>query len=96
MASEKNSTCFVQQFRPNMKMLVVCDNATTSEWPTKLSISEIFNENDIDESFKLTSLNVILDLICRFCKLYADIPSVREIWTPHLCVIQTLKVILFF
>lgn len=93
MSIENSPVNYVQQFRPSMKMLVVKNNTFKTEWPTKLSINEIFSEKDVDDSFKLTSLYVTLDLICRFGKLTEDILSVREIWTPHLLLINTLKVI---
>jgi len=85
--------CYVQQFKPSMKMLVI-NNTTTQidDWSTKLNICEIFSEKDIDDSFILTSLYVTLDLICRFCKLYADIPSIKEIWSPHLSILNTFTV----
>lgn len=95
MATEKSVVSHVQQFRPNMKMLIVKNNATQIEWPTKLSINEIFSEKDIDDEFKLTSLYVTLDLISRFGKLTEDIPSVQQIWSPHLSIIETLKVFFF-
>lgn len=94
MSIENSPVSYVQQFRPSMKMLVVNDNIIQTEWPVKLSINEIFSEKDLDDSFKLTSLYVTLDLICRFCKLTEDILSVREIWTPHLLLINALEVIL--
>lgn len=96
MSTENSPVGYVQQFRPNMKMLVVKNDANETEWPIKLSISEIFSEKDIDDSFKLTSLYVTLDLICRFYKLTEDILSVREIWTPHLTLINALKVVFIF
>lgn len=96
MSTENSPTSHVQQFRPNMKMLVVKNVVNDTEWPTKLSINEIFSEEDVDDSFKLTTLYVSLDLVCRFCKLCEDIPSVREIWSPHLSVINTIKVIFLF
>lgn len=95
MATEKSEVSHVQQFRPNMKMLIVKNNATQIEWPIKLSINEIFSEKDIDDEFKLTSLYVTLDLICRFGKLTEEIPSVQQIWAPHLSIIMSLKVFFF-
>jgi len=95
MAIENTTVSHVQQFRPNMKILVLNNNVTQTEWPTKLSVNEIFNEKDVDDAFKLTSLYITLDLVCRFCKLCEDIPSVQEIWTPHLSIINMLKVICF-
>lgn len=94
MATEKSVASHVQQFRPSMKMLVFKNNVTQieAEWPTKLNMNEIFSEKDIDDEFKLTSLYVTLDLICRFGKLTEDIPSVQQIWAPHLSIIETLKV----
>lgn len=96
MATEDNPVTNVQQFRPNMKLLVVKNDSTQTVWSTKLSINEIFSETDIDDAFKLTSLYVTLDLVCRICKLCADIPSVQEIWMPHLSIINNLKVIFYF
>lgn len=93
MAVDNSSVSYVQQFRPNMKMLVVQNNVIHTEWPAKLSINEIFNEEDLDNSFKLTTLFITLDLIGRFSKLYEDIPSVREILTPHLTLVDSIKVI---
>lgn len=91
--TDNNSINYVQQFKPNMKLLIIENNATQTEWSKKLSINEIFSEENIDDAFKLTSLYIILDLIFRFRKLCEDIPSVNEIWTPHLSIITTLKVI---
>lgn len=91
--TDNNSVNYVQQFKPNMKLLIIENNATQTEWSKKLSINEIFSEENIDDAFKLTSLYIILDLIFRFRKLCEDIPSVNEIWTPHLSIITTLKVI---
>lgn len=98
MATEKNVASHVQQFRPNMKMLILKSNVTQieTEWPTKLNMNEIFSEKDVDDEFKLTSLYVTLDLICRFGKLTEDIPSGQQIWTPHLSIIETLKVFYFY
>lgn len=96
MATEDNPVTNVQQFRPNMKILIVKNDSTQTVWPTKLSINEIFSETDIDDAFKLTSLYVSLDLVCRFCKLCSDIPSVQEIWMPHLSIINKLKVSFYF
>lgn len=97
MAIENNTTVsHVQQFRSNMKMLVLKNNVTQTEWPTKLSVNEIFSEKDLDDTFKLTSLYVTLDLVCRFCKLCEDIPSIHEIWMPHLSIIKKFKVIYCF
>lgn len=92
MATENSSTSCVQQFRPNMKMLVVNNDTIIADWPTKLNINEIFNEKVVDNTFKLTSLYVTLDLVCRFCILCEDLPSIQEIWAPHLSIISTLKV----
>ncbi|VVC31959.1 Nucleolar protein 14 [Cinara cedri] len=92
MATENSSVSYVQQFRPNMKMLIIQNNEIPTEWPTKLSIHEIFNERDIDNTFKLTSLYITLDLVCRFCKLCEGIPSVQEIWNPHLSIINSLRI----
>lgn len=93
MAFENTITVsHVQQFRPNMKMLVLKNNVTQIEWPTKLSVNEIFIEKDLDDAFKLTSLYVTLDLVCRFCKLCEDIPSIHEIWEPHLSIINKFKI----
>jgi len=96
MTTDNSSVSYVQQFKPNMKLLIVENNATQIEWSKKLRINEIFSENNIDDVFKLTSLYVILDLVFRFSKLYEDIPSVNEIWAPHLSIITTLQVILDF
>lgn len=93
MATEDNPASYVQQFRPNMKLLIVKNNAALIDCPIKLSINEIFNENDIDDVFRLTSLYITLDLVCRFCKLCEDIPSIHEIWSPHLSIINTIRVI---
>lgn len=93
MATEDSPASYVQQFKPNMKMLVVKNNTASIDWPTKLNINEIFNENDIDDIFRLNSLYVTLDLVCRFCKLCEDIPSIHEIWSSHLSIINTIKVI---
>ncbi|KAF0762760.1 nucleolar protein 14 isoform X1 [Aphis craccivora] len=90
--TDNNSVNYVQQFKPNMKLLIIENNATQTEWSKKLSINEIFSEENIDDAFKLTSLYIILDLIFRFRKLCEDIPSVNEIWTPHLSIITTLKI----
>jgi len=96
MATEESSASYVQQFRPNMKLLVIKNNITENNWAPKLSINEIFNENDLDDTFKLTALHVTLDLVCRFCKLCEDIPSIHAIWAPHLAIINTIKVIIIF
>lgn len=96
MATESSPVSYVQQFRPNMKMLMIKNSTSKIEWPVKLSINEVYNEKDIDDAFKLTSLYITLDLVCRFCKLCEDIPSIKEIWLPHLSIINTLKVILCF
>jgi hypothetical protein len=96
MATEDNPVTLVQQFRSNMKMLIIKNDSTQIVWPSKLSINEIYSEADIDDAFKLTTLYVTLDLVCRFCKLCADIPSLQEIWTPHLSIINKLKVIFYF
>jgi len=93
MTTDNSSISCVQQFKPNMKILTLENNETQTEWSKKLSINEIFSEKNIDCVFKLTSLYVILDLVCRFSKLCEDIPSVNEIWGPHLSIITTLKVI---
>jgi len=77
-----------------MKILTIENNEAQTKWSKKLSINEIFSEKNIDTEFKMTSLYVILDLIFRFSKLCEDIPSVNEIWAPHLSIIATLKVIL--
>lgn len=89
-----SSISYVQQFKPNMKILTIENNEAQTKWSKKLSINEIFSEKNIDTEFKMTSLYVILDLIFRFSKLCEDIPSVNEIWAPHLSIIATLKVIL--
>jgi len=93
MATDNSSISYVQQFKPNMKILTLENNETQTEWSKKLSINEIFSEKNIDCVFKLTSLYVILDLVFRFSKLCEDIHSVNEIWAPHLSIITTLKVI---
>lgn len=93
MTTENSTVGHVQQFRPNIKMLIIQNNEIPAEWPLKLSINEIFSEEDIDVAFKLTTLYVTLDLVCKFCKLCEDVPSVREIWTPHLSIIDSLTVI---
>jgi hypothetical protein len=69
------------------------NNAIQTEWSKKLSINEIFNEENIDDAFKLTSLYIILDLIFRYSQVCEGIPSVSEIWTPHLSIINALRVI---
>jgi len=94
MATDNSSISYVQQFKPNMKILTLENNETQTEWSKKLSINEIFSEKNIDCAFKLTSLYVILDLVFRFSKLCEDLPSIIEIWAPHLSIITTLKVIL--
>lgn len=93
MTTVNSSISYVQQFKSNMKILTLENNETQIEWSKKLSINEIFSEKNIDCAFKLTSLYVILDLVVRFSKLCEDIPSVNEIWAPHLSIITTLKVI---
>lgn len=93
MATENSTVGHVQQFRPNIKLLIVRNDEIPTEWPIKLNINEIFSEEDVDIAFKLTTLYVTLDLVCKFCKLCEDIPSVREIWTPHLSIINSLQVI---
>lgn len=93
MATEISPVSYVQQFRPNMKMLLIKNNITEVQWPVKLNINEIYSEENIDDAFKLTSLYITLDLVCRFCKLCEDIPSIKEIWNPHLSIINILKVI---
>ncbi|XP_050435803.1 nucleolar protein 14 [Adelges cooleyi] len=83
---------YVQQFKPNMKYLLVGDAVLPANWPTKLAIKEIYNENDIDTEFKLTAIYVTLDLIGRFSQLCDNIQSTREIWSPHLKTINNLKI----
>ncbi|KAL4141856.1 hypothetical protein QTP88_004412 [Uroleucon formosanum] len=92
MTTVNSSISYVQQFKSNMKILTLENNETQIEWSKKLSINEIFSEKNIDCAFKLTSLYVILDLVVRFSKLCEDIPSVNEIWAPHLSIITTLKI----
>jgi len=91
--ADNRDVSYVQQFKPNMKLLMLEKNATQTEWSKKLSINEIFNEENIDDAFKFTSLYIVLDLIFRFSQVCEGIPSVREIWTPHLSIITTLRVI---
>lgn len=93
MATENSSVSHVQQFRPNIKMLIIQNNEIPADWPIKFSINEIFSTKDIDNTFKLTSLYVTLDLVCKFCKLCENISSIREIWTPHLTIIHSFQVI---
>lgn len=95
MATEISTVSYVQQFRPNMNMLLIKNDITNVDWPVKLNINEIYSEKDIDDAFKLTSLYVTLDLVCRFCKLCEDMLSIKEIWIPHLSIINTLKVIFY-
>lgn len=96
MSIENTPVSYVQQFRPNMKTLVIKNNVIDVKWSKKLSINEIFCEENVDDAFKLTSLFVTLDLICRFSKLCEDMSSVREIWVPHLSLINALQVIFLF
>lgn len=84
---------FVQQFKPSMKMLVIDSNDIPTEWPTKLSTNEIYNESNIDTIFKLKSLYITLELTSRFSQLCDNIQSSREIWLPHLQLINQIKVI---
>ncbi|XP_050534140.1 nucleolar protein 14 [Daktulosphaira vitifoliae] len=83
---------FVQQFKPSMKMLVIDSKDIPTDWPRRLSINEIYNESNFDTVFKLSSLYITLELVSRFSQLCNNIQSSREIWFPHLQIINEIKI----